>query len=159
MIIPLALSAETLPQDKPWKVTLRDCLQTFTTNDFDVVLAPLKYDTATLAAAFSNDNADVIYRYWVLFNNTTGAGGTDRPDHEGLRVKSKYFVLGNIESTSGIQMYCGGSKFIDPLAQCWWINFNSPINPHGEYAANMRAMKRRAFVIDEWSGGGEFENA
>lgn len=128
----------TLPTNKTWYVTLRQCFSTFTESDFTLQKngqMPQLGTDPSLSGLFPSD--DQTYRLWLLANGAVG-------DTKGLQVAAKYFVLKNIEGTPNeVHMSCGyvGRGWIDGDSTAWWAEWNSPANPYyASLAVQLRAM-------------------
>jgi len=115
-----------LPQDTPWKITLRDWLKDRRTTDFEMAEHEFRFPET-----YKNEKPDKIYRDWIVL----GHPGRE-PVTAGFRADAKAFTLQEIE---GEQVRC----FPEPAALAWWVQFDFPGNPYFD----SQAGRHRALVI------------
>jgi hypothetical protein len=124
-----ASAAETagkLPQDAPWKVTLRNWLNSKQSADFAISDHEFRFPEN-----YAKEDADTIYRDWIVL----GHPGRE-PVTAGFQADPQWFTLGRIEGDAV-------RSFPEPAALAWWIQFDFPGNPYFDSPAG----KRRALAI------------
>ena len=123
----ISLSATELPQDRVWKVTLRNFLGTLPQSQFEI-----DEHEMTFPESYTKQSDEQVYRDWIVLGHL----GRE-PVTAAFQADPKAFLLKSIETGDEIHVFPG------PAALAWWIGFDFPGNPY----ANSEPGMRRALVI------------
>ncbi|MBX7193486.1 MAG: hypothetical protein K1X94_15630 [Sandaracinaceae bacterium] len=127
--------AAPLPQDRPWKVVLRNYLASLETADLDVPSGTLTFD------ASAPRSTDALFTYWLAVQSPSGQLPAT-PTYGGLLLPSSELTLGRIERSGGPFAMVGRESVIGGKT-AWYALWDDPGNP---WRGN-RAVIRRAFVM------------